>query len=459
MTHSGERPYACTVCDVTFSQKGTRDRHERTHTGERPYTCTECDATFAQGGDLRRHNMTHTGERPYACTECDATFARGGALRRHNRTHTGERPYVCTQCDATFAHGEGLWSHQRMHSGKRPYACIECDAKFARGSDLRSHQRTHTGERPYACTECDATFAQGGGLQIHRRTHTGERPYACIECGAAFVTSDNQKKHFRDYHTAEGQQRRKREEERVAKLLEGASIDFKREHAVSFRCILDTFARVDFIIILNGKVIVLEVDEYQHDGYGVACDVSRMIKLYGAWLLEGNTLPVRFLRYNPHLFRVDGKQKKLKRVVREDRLLRAIREASEAEGDGMRVWYLYYDVVAGKPAIMQDPAFTIEHLATAQIDQRYGPRTTAPYALKIKQNHFVDAACKRGIGSIANAPRGTNKKTTAEYAINNVTSTMRLKATRPIYNGQEILVGYGSGYWAGHKGSHRTRRR
>ena len=62
-----------------------------------------------------------------------------------------------------------------------------------------------------------------------------------------------------------------------------------------------------------------------------------------------------------------------------------------------------------------------EHVATAQIDQRYGPRTTAPYALKIKQNHFVDAACKRGIGSIANAPRGTNKKTNAKYAMNNVT--------------------------------------
>jgi hypothetical protein len=100
-----------------------------------------------------------------------------------------------------------------------------------------------------------------------------------------------------------------------------------------------------------------------------------------------------------------------------------------------------------------------EHVATAQIDQQYGPRTTAPYAFKIKQNHFVDAACKRGIGSIANAPCGTDKKTNAEYAINNATGTMRLKATRPIYNGQEILVGYGAAYWSTHKGMHKTRRR
>lgn len=100
-----------------------------------------------------------------------------------------------------------------------------------------------------------------------------------------------------------------------------------------------------------------------------------------------------------------------------------------------------------------------DYLVTAQIDQRYGPRTTAPYALQITQNHIVDAACKRGIGSVANAPRGTNKKTNAEYAINHTTGTMILKATRPIYGGQEILVGYGAAYWNAHKGTHRTRRR
>jgi hypothetical protein len=100
-----------------------------------------------------------------------------------------------------------------------------------------------------------------------------------------------------------------------------------------------------------------------------------------------------------------------------------------------------------------------EHLATAQIEQRYGLHTTAPYALQLTQNHIVDAACKRGIGSIANAPRGTSKKTNAKYAMNNVTGIMMLRATRPIYGGQEIVVGYGGGYWAGHKGAHMTRRR
>lgn len=121
----------------------------------------------------------------------------------------------------------------------------------------------------------------------------------------------------------------------------------------------DTYARVDFISVLNGKVIALEVDENQHDGYAVACEVARMVKLVEAWLLEGNSLPIRFIRYNPHVYRVDGTTTRTPKKTREARLLEAIREASEADGDGMQVRYMYYDVVSGRPEITSDPAFTI----------------------------------------------------------------------------------------------------
>lgn len=178
-------------------------------------------------------------------------------------------------------------------------------------------------------------------------------------CDAAFTTAGNRKQHVILHHTAEGQQRCKREEERIAKLLKCAGVDHKREHHVSFGCTEGSSARVDFIIVQNGKVIALEVDEYQHETYGVACDVSRMVKLFDAWLLEGNTLPVRFLRYNPHAYQVDGKKVVVAKKVREARLLEAIKEAAEADGDGMHVRYMYYDAISGRPSITQDPAFSI----------------------------------------------------------------------------------------------------
>jgi hypothetical protein len=103
--------------------------------------------------------------------------------------------------------------------------------------------------------------------------------------------------------------------------------------------------------------------------------------------------------------------------------------------------------------------YTGEHITSAQGDQRYGKRTTAPYGLSAHGHNLVDAACKRSDGSIANAPRGTNKSANAEYAFNNHNGTWSVKAKTAIYNGQEILVGYGSSYWKTHRGTHGTKRR
>lgn len=135
--------------------------------------------------------------------------------------------------------------------------------------------------------------------------------------------------------------------------------DFKREHYVSFACWGGTFARADFVVLLGGKVIVLEVDEHQHQGYGVSCDVARMANLYEAWALEGNMLPVRIIRYNPHAFQVDGKAAKVKRSVREARLLEAVRDASKRPGDGLQIQYMYFDMDGKQPVVLQDPAFTL----------------------------------------------------------------------------------------------------
>lgn len=70
--------------------------------GERPFHCSQCGASFTQKGNLLRHIKLHSGEKPFKCHLCSYACRRRDALTGHLRTHSGQyKATLGTVADAT----------------------------------------------------------------------------------------------------------------------------------------------------------------------------------------------------------------------------------------------------------------------------------------------------------------------------------------------------------------------
>lgn len=390
-THAEDRPFVCEFqsCGARFSFPHVLAVHKRQHSGAKPYICPfeGCPAAFKQSAHLDKHKLVHTQEKVHNCDHagCGAAFGRLDQLQSHSRKHSGARPYKCDfeDCGKSFGWLSNLKVHLKIHLNIRTFLCDRegCNAKFIESGALVKHKQMHAGIKPFACTfdGCNERFTQRVNLKVHMYLHTGERPHRCQaqDCDAAFTMSHELKRHIFHWHTVEGQVRKKQAEGQIFRLLQNNGILFKEQHHIDFTCMgADREGHrcfIDFLIEVKGAdgktvgFIFLEVDEQQHTWYNVSCELRRMTDVHRTLVLEGNTFPVIFIRYNPHAFSVNGRKRKITSVARQASLINCIKSANFERP--FSVQYMYYDVLGSQPQVFKHPEYdeTFKSMVTSTI--------------------------------------------------------------------------------------------
>jgi len=79
------RENKCEIEGLVFSYKCHLKVHVNSHKSASAYKCVTCGNSFNDSSTLAKHAKVHTGERPYAYVVFNVTFTQFGNLKRHER--------------------------------------------------------------------------------------------------------------------------------------------------------------------------------------------------------------------------------------------------------------------------------------------------------------------------------------------------------------------------------------
>jgi DNA-directed RNA polymerase subunit RPC12/RpoP len=101
--------YVCDICEKVFRRKSYLQKHMNSHNKERPYPCQYCGKLFRSLTNRAKHVLQHAvGSETLACDVCNETFLDRESLEKHQPLH---KTFACANCESTFSSAPGLARH------------------------------------------------------------------------------------------------------------------------------------------------------------------------------------------------------------------------------------------------------------------------------------------------------------------------------------------------------------